>query len=103
MDNKKEVWVKAGLAVVVIAAVVAMLRRHRMNDAQILASQPPATPDFYSMYYQTNPGISDSGVNGGNDTFTAQNTININTGAISGLSNAYMPMFGLVGMTAIGS
>lgn len=103
MDDKKEVWVKAGLAVLVIAAVIAMVRRHRMTDVQLLAAQTPSTPDFYSMYYQTNPGIADSIVTGNGPSFTAQNTININTGAIAGLSNAYMPMFGLVGMTAIGA
>ena len=102
MSEKKELWIKAGLAVLVIAAVIAMVRRHRMTDAQIIAAQPSA-PDFTSPFYQTNPGIYDNSVNGNGPSFNAQNTININTGAISGLSNSYMPMFGLVGMTAIGA
>ena len=54
-------------------------------------------------FFQTNPGISDQIAY---DTsqfppFQANNTLNYYNGDISGLSRQYIPMFGLVGMTAV--
>ncbi|HKY44758.1 MAG TPA: hypothetical protein VJM50_16825 [Pyrinomonadaceae bacterium] len=100
MDEKQKTYVKAGIAVVAIA-VVWYLLRNRNGAAPALSTG--GLNGFQAPYFYTNAGIPDNTmlVNGG-PTFQAVNTINLRTGNINGLSNAYMPMFGLVGMTAVG-
>ena len=100
MDEKQKTYVKAGIAVVAIAAVWYLLR-NRNGAAPALSTG--GLNGFQAPYFYTNPGIPDNPwlINGG-PTFLGTNTVNVHTGTISGLSNAYMPMFGLVGMTAVG-
>lgn len=99
MDNKQKVYVEAVVAVTVLVVVWLVLRSRQGP----VTTMPEGTlSGFQAPYFYTNPGIPDNTnvVNGG-PTFNATNTINVNTGMINGLSNAYMPMFGLVGMTAV--
>lgn len=97
MDKKKETYVKAIIAVALLVLVWLFLRSRN--------GPIPATPDFsmngfQAPYFTTNMGIPDTTVRNG-PTFNAQNSITVKTGNINGLSNQYMPMFGLVGMTAV--
>lgn len=62
------------------------------------ASNPFAEP-----FYQTNPGVQDSTTTGGFPPFESNTTVNVYADALSGISNKYIPMFGFVGVTAIGS
>lgn len=104
--KKKETIVKAVVAVAVLV-IVWLILRSRNGPVPVSLSQP--MNGFQSPYFSTNPGIPDNTLilNGGDTyqtagpTFNAQNTVNVNTHNINGLSNLYMPMFGLVGMTAV--
>ena len=60
--------------------------------------------DFYAPFYSTNPGIPDipQVLNGGNSPFNSAITVNVTSALPSGLANDYMPMFGFVGVTAVG-
>lgn len=102
MAIEKKGYVHAAIAVAIIGVVYLILKLRNANRVN-LPEPLPSGPDFMSPYYYTNPGIDDSSVNGGGPVFNATNTINVNTGNIPGLSNAYMPLFGLVGVTAIGA
>lgn len=100
MAIEKKGYVHAAIALAVMVAVYLVLKL-RSKPAVDIQSPLPSGPDFQMPYYQTNPGIYDGSVNGAGPTFNATNTINVNAGNIPGLSNAYMPLFGLVGVTAV--
>lgn len=88
------------IATVFIAAMLLlayfMFRRSRQTVSEIISG-----PDFYSPYYSTNPGIPDDPItlNGGDNVFN----LNFDIPELAGLSNKYIPIFGLVGMTAVGA
>lgn len=100
MDNKEKTYVKAAIAVAVIA-VIWLIMRGRSNSTII---PPEGLNSFQQPFFWTNPGIADNkGTLNGGPTFNATNTINVNTGQIAGLSRSHIPLFGLVGMTAVGA
>lgn len=96
MDAKKATYVK-GAVIVVGLLVLWYLLRPKPTVQQEKQLSPWEAP-----FFQVNPGINDTLVNNvSNPTFTANNVLNYYDGTIAGLSNKYIPMFGLVGMTAV--
>lgn len=59
---------------------------------------------FTNPYWYTNPGIPDMPqiLNGSTSPFNSVINVGVNVDAYSGLSNDYMPMFGMVGVTGFG-
>jgi len=100
MTERQKVYMKAALAVVILLIVWLIMRQRASN----VVMPPPTMNSFQAPYFTTNPGIPDSQfiLNGG-PTFNASNTVNVNANGGNGLSNSYMPLFGLVGMTAVGA
>ena len=97
METKHKTYIKAGVIVAVLLLLWYMLTRPKAAPA----SNPQLSP-WQAPFYQVNPGINDTIVNNSsNPNFVANNTLNYYDGTISGLSNKYIPMFGLVGMTAV--
>lgn len=110
MDDKKQkqLILIGGVASI---ALWLWLRRKRTKNAEVLV---PTDGDgnnagggaglqggqnnqaFYELYYQTNPGITD--LKFGGDT-----SLYFNIDPFNQLSRSYIPMFGFVGVTAIGS
>lgn len=105
MDNseKKKVYVKAAIVVAALLILWWLLNRLGGGSSTTIAPGDASTLNsFQSPYFSTNPGIPDNwSINTGGNPFNSTNNINVNTGFINGLSNLYMPMFGLVGMTAV--
>lgn len=97
--GKRDVYVKAGLAVAVLLVVWWILRRSRtvVNEGDSVVIEGNK---FTAPYMTTNPGIPDVRPDG-TTTFNSVNNITVQTMGGNGLSNSYMPLFGLVGMTAI--
>lgn len=100
-------------ALVALAALLFWARNSRQAatvipaDAGQVAENNAATggnnAPFYAAYYQTNPGIIDGSTTGKGPVFSGDVNVMINADALSGLTNRYIPMFGFVGVTAIGS
>ncbi len=67
------------------------------------AQQQAAMSPWASPFFQTTPGINDQLTYNAAQfpPINANNTLNYYNGDISGLSRQYIPMFGLVGMTAV--
>lgn len=97
--DKESNYIKAVIAVAVIALVWLFLKN---RGGPTIIPGGPVLNGFQAPYFYTNPGIPDDRriLNNG-PSFNSTNTINVQTGQISGLTNTYMPMFGLVGMTAV--
>lgn len=99
MADKEATYIKAAIAVTVLV-IVWLILKSRSKQTVVVGGE--SMSPFAAPYFYTNPGIPDNpGLLNGGPTFLAANTINVRTGVISGLSNQYMPMFGLVGMTAV--
>jgi hypothetical protein len=94
MTPKQRTYAKAGLIVGVLL-LLWWLTRKPQTVQQAMQMSPWSAP-----FFQTNPGINDGSTWGGAQ-FQANNTLNYYDGNIKGLSNQYIPMFGLVGMTAV--
>jgi hypothetical protein len=94
MTPKQRTFVKAAAIVGALLLIWWYLRKPQTVQ-QAAQMSPWAAP-----FFQTNPGINDGSTWGGAQ-FQANNTLNYYDGQISGLSNQYIPMFGLVGMTAV--
>jgi len=100
MTDRQKTYMKAAIAVAILV-VVWLIMRQRANNVVL---PPPTMNSFQAPYFTTNPGIPDNQfvLNGG-PTFTATNNVNVTAFGGNGLSNSYMPLFGLVGMTAVGA
>lgn len=103
MDGKQKVYTKAAVVVAGLLILWWLLNRLGGGNKNIVAPDGSyALNGFQAPYLTTNPGIPDNwNFNTGGNPFNSVNNINVNTGFINGLSNTYMPMFGLVGMTAV--
>lgn len=100
MNEKRETFVKAGIAVAVLLVVWWILRHARapvINEGDSVVIEGNK---FTAPYFTTTPGIPDVRPDG-TTTFSSVNNITVQTMGGNGLSNSYMPLFGLVGMTAI--
>lgn len=109
MDEKKQ---KQILVVGVVASIAIWLwLRRKPQSSEILVPTDGDGNDagggaglqggqnnqaFYELYYQTNPGITDLKFGGDTSLF-------FNIDPFNQLSRSYIPMFGFVGVTAIGS
>jgi len=103
-DEKKKQMVKAAIVVGGLLILWWLLNRLGGNNNKTVIAPGDASTlnSFQAPYFSTNPGIPDNwSLNTGGNPFNSTNNINVNTGFINGLSNLYMPMFGLVGMTAV--
>lgn len=103
MDNKQKVYTKAAVVVAALLVLWWLLNRIGGGNKTVITPGDSSTlNNFQAPYFTTNPGIPDNwNINTGGSPFTSANNVNVNTGFINGLSNLYMPMFGLVGMTAV--
>lgn len=98
MDARKKTLVKAGIIITCLLLAWYLLTR----KTAVQAIQGEKMSPWMAPFFQTNPGINDSTVNQTtNPQFVANNTLNYYDGQISGLSKTFMPLFGLVGMTAV--
>src|SRR5438034_152480 len=100
MTDKGKTYLKA-VAIVAVLLVVWWWFRKPKTVQQTASMSPWAAP-----FFQTNPGITDLttwNIANPAPSFNATNTLNYQNGQIAGLSNEYFPMFGLVGMTAVGA
>lgn len=97
MSEKTRTYVKAVVIVAALGFVWWYLRTPKTVQQQ--AQMSPWDAPFY----QVNPGINDGLTYQTSQppVFNASNTLNYYDGQIQGLSNQYIPMFGLVGMTAV--
>lgn len=100
MDQKERTLMGVTMALFIIV-VVWMIMTRRKNSAVPDVVPQYSDSGFYDPYNWLTPGVYPGSVNGNGPTFNATNTINVQTGQIAGLSNSYMPLFGLVGMTAV--
>ena len=101
-EQQKKTYIKAAIAVAVLVVLWLILRRSGEAATVIRPQAGDTLNTFQAPYFTTNPGIPDNwNINTGGSPFNSTNNINVNTGMINGLSNLYMPMFGLVGMTAV--
>lgn len=98
--SKKDTYTKAIIAIAVLVVIWLILRR---RQPQQVLGPAPTLNNFQAPYFTTNPGIPDNQfiLNGGGPVFQGENTVNIQTEGLSALSRMYIPMFGLVGMTAV--
>jgi hypothetical protein len=100
MSEKQKTYLKAAGIVAVLVFIWWWLRKP--GAVQQAVQQQAANP-WSGPFLQTNPGINDqmTWLMSQPPQFNAQNTLNYYNGEISGLSRQYIPMFGLVGMTAV--
>lgn len=106
MKTPQEKNVFKALAIVGVLMLLWFIIMRRTSGATVIApgdsSSGSSGPNWTQMFYQTTPGVLDSSVNGG-PTFTSNNSVTVNTVDYSGLRGGYFPMFGFVGMTAVGA
>lgn len=101
MNDKQKCYVKASVIVGGLLLLWYLLKMIGRPPAIIPSTGQGLNP-FQSPYFTTNPGIPDNwSINTGGTPFNSTANITVNTGTINGLANQYMPMFGLVGMTAV--
>lgn len=97
MDKKD--WLKwGGIAAAIL--VVWLLMRSRPQSNVPVAVQQAASPgnlQFFAPYYGGVPGSDNPpGFQSGDIT------VNVDAGAYGHLNNSYIPLFGFVGVTAVG-
>lgn len=93
-QNKKALWFI--LAILIIAYVLNRVINSRNAEyAQVVDSAP--VNNFYAPYYYTVPGVDPSNTPG----FESTVNVYVDNPALAGLDNKYIPIFGLVGMTAV--
>jgi len=99
MAEKHKVYTKAVVIIAVLAGAWYLLRR----SSPVVQQQELQQSPWVSPFYQNTPGINDQMVWQATQppTFNSTNTLNYYDGSIQGLANQYIPMFGLVGMTAV--
>lgn len=102
MSNQAK-WAIGTVAALAALALWANYRRKPATPLQVVEEVAPDNSPFYAPYYWGNPGISPNGTTGGGPTFSGDVTVNVSADALSGLTNKYIPLFGFVGVTAIGS
>lgn len=101
MDNKQKTYIKAAIVVGFLLLLWYFLKAYGKPPIVIPSTGQGLNP-FQTPYFTTNPGIPDHwSINTGGPPFNSTANITVNTGTINGLANQYMPMFGLVGMTAV--
>lgn len=93
------------LAVLVGIGFVLWWIEKRRADAVQEVTAPATGPDFAAPYYWSNPGIYDDPriLNGANAPFNSVVNVYVDNPAVAGLANQYIPLFGFVGMTAVGN
>lgn len=95
-QQKHAVYFLAGLV------GIALLLRWWTNRPAPVVEEPPAN-DFYAPYSWPAGGwFPGPNMNGGNVPFESVVNVYVDNPALAGIANQYIPMFGLVGMTAVG-
>lgn len=98
MDKKE--WLKYGAVAAVVLIVWLIWRNRSASSVVPLPVQDVAgdsNSSFYAPYYEAVPGSNSNPPN-----FTSNITVNVEGGVYGNLSNAYIPLFGFVGVTAVG-
>lgn len=98
MDKKE--WLKYGAVAAVVLIVWLIWRNRSASSVVPLPVQDVAgsnNSSFYAPYYEAVPGS-----NSNPPDFTSNLTVNVNAGAYGGILNNYIPLFGFVGVTAVG-
>lgn len=92
----------AAILIAAIAALAIWSFSRRPTAVQVAVEETVSNP-FTEPYYQTNPGVQDVSTTGGLPPFQSDLTVNVYADPLAGISNKYIPMFGFVGVAAIGS
>lgn len=103
MTDREKTYMTAIIAVVVLLIVFLILKRRPVDQVMGPVTQSGST-NYYSSYFQTNPGVNDTTTTGSSGTtYTSTADITVQTFGLNALSKQFIPMFGLVGMTAVGA
>ncbi len=101
MDAQKKTIIKGTIVAGILLVLWYVLKIGGRNP-EVITSNTPGLNPFQAPFFTTNPGIPDNwSINTGGQPFNSSVNVSVNTGTINGLANQYMPMFGLVGMTAV--
>lgn len=107
--NKKYVaWGAVGVTSIVLVLMFLRRKPETILDAVEDVTANAGTSNnnqFYDPFYYTTAGIPDLSIvlNGGDSPFNSQINVMLNNPMLGALSNKYIPMFGFVGVTAVGS
>lgn len=101
-EQQKNIVKAVGIVAVLLVLWYLLMRRTAGNTVVNPVVENEAGPDWLQMFYQTTPGILDNSVNNG-PTFNSNNSVNVNTVDYNKLAGGYFPLFGFVGMTAVGN
>lgn len=101
----KKYWTWGAVGVVALLLTWLFLRRPKTQVELVEDVAAAPNMQFYEPYYFTTPGIADlPGVlNGSDSPFNSQIDIYLSNPALGALANKYIPMFGFVGVTAVGA
>jgi len=94
--TKRALWFVAAL--VIVALILKYFTDHKSVPVQV--GETEAAPDssqFYAPYYYPSAGIFPDSI-----PFESTVSVYVENPALGLLSNQYIPIFGLVGMTAVG-
>ena len=99
-ENKKVLYLVSA-----VAAAGLFFAYFSRRSGPASAVTPAADAGFNSPYFWPTPGIypDPSILNGSTVPFESTVNVYVENPAISQLSNQYIPMFGFVGMTAVGA
>lgn len=96
--DKKEIAIYAG------GAVVLFLLLRWLKNRNTPTEEETAQEDYTDPYGWPVPGIAPNyGITNGGAPFQSVVNVNANWDPYSGLTREYIPMFGFVGVTAVGS
>jgi len=103
VNKKYYLWA----SVAAIAIILIWLNRREKTPIEEISEvvETPQNLQFYEPYYYTNAGIFDSpaNLNGATSPFQSQIDVYLSNPVIGELTNKYIPMFGFVGVTAVGA
>jgi hypothetical protein len=100
-NEKVKLAVLGGLAIVALAL---MYKKHGATVVSPLDSVTESPDPFAAPYLQSTPGIFDlSKILNGGTPFQSVINVNVDSGFGATLNEQYMPLFGFVGITSVGT
>jgi len=85
------------LALLLIGILLHRFTKSKAPEVPNEIAEDPPNEDFYAPYYWPTPGVYPE-----SSPFESTVSVFIDANPINSLSQQYIPMFGLVGMTAVG-
>lgn len=101
MDQSDQLKTLGVIAIAIIA--IFFIRKNKGSISNVTNNNAPDQNEFNDAFYNNGIVPSNNNLFGGNTPFQSDISVNVNgSGALSYLTNRYIPLFGFVGATAIG-